>query len=345
MHFLATLVLSATLTTIPATPLIETTKTGQALNFDLVVENTSDAKLTIVEIEATVLDAKGTMVAQRRLQRNGASILTLPQRDIEPKKKLVIFNPFHTFESDLALTSVRYNVTFENGAKDSITLAPRRYEQKAKLMLPVTGRVFVHDGHDFYSHHRRLDVTGDMTTALGINANMSRYAYDFVLVDEKGAMHRGSGEENEDWYGWGSPVLAPADGVVASAAGDRADSTNANPVKLDFEAVTKDLTLIFGNYVILDHGNGEFSMLAHLKRGSVSVNAGERVKRGRKIGEMGRSGDAMFPHLHYQLQRDAHFGEGLPSYFHDYTRFTGASWVRVALGQIDSGDVVTTTRR
>jgi hypothetical protein len=55
---------------------------------------------------------------------------------------------------------------------------------------------------------------------------------------------------------------------------------------------------------------------------------------------MGASGDAMFPHLHYQLQRDAHLGEGLPSYFRDFKRFTGSAWVRVARGQIDTGDVV-----
>lgn len=341
---IAALLLSATLTTIPPTPLIETTKSGQALNFDLVVENTSDAKLTIDQLEATVLDTKGAIVTQRRVQSNGSSILTLPQREIEPHTKLVIFNPFATFESDLTLNTIRYDITFEDGSTESITVSPKKYEQKANLMLPVTGRVFVHDGHDFYSHHRRLDITGDMTTALGINANMTRYAYDFVLVDEKGAMHRGSGDANDEWYGWGSPILAPADGVVVSAASDRADSTKETPVKLDFQGVLKDLTLIFGNYAILDHGNGEFSLLAHMKQGSVTIKAGDRVKRGQQIGAMGRSGDAMFPHLHYQMQRDAHFGEGLPSYFHDYKRFTGSAWVRVALGQIDTGDVIQTGR-
>ena len=139
---LAALLLSATLTTIPQTPLIETTKSGQALNFDLVVENTSDAKLAIEQIEATVLDANGAMVTQRRLQGNGASILTLPQRAIEPHRKLVIFNPFPTFESDLALHAIRYDISFEDGSHESITIAPKKYEQKANLMLPATGRVF-----------------------------------------------------------------------------------------------------------------------------------------------------------------------------------------------------------
>jgi hypothetical protein len=240
MNLFAALLLSASLSTLPATPLIETTKSGQALNFDLVIENSGDAKLVVDEIEATVLDASGALVTQRRLQWNGASILTLPQREIEPGKKIVVFNPFHEFESDLALRTLRYDVTFEDGTTPSVTVSPLKYEVKADLMLPVTGRVFVHDGHDFYSHHRRFDITGDMTTALGISTNMTRYAYDFTIIDEQGKMHRDDGAENEEWFGFGAPILAPADGVVVKAASDFADSSKARPVPLDREAVMKD---------------------------------------------------------------------------------------------------------
>src|SRR5690349_12271821 len=124
MTFLAAIVLSATLSTLPKTPLVETTKSGQALNFDLVIDNDTQAKLVVDEIEATVLDANGAIVTQRRVQWNGASILTIPSREVEPGKRLVIFNPFHTFESDLALRTIRYDITFEDGATNSITVAP-----------------------------------------------------------------------------------------------------------------------------------------------------------------------------------------------------------------------------
>jgi len=70
------------------------------------------------------------------------------------------------------------------------------------------------------------------------------------------------------------------------------------------------------------------------------------VKRGQQIGAMGRSGDAMFPHLHYQLQRDAATGEGLPSYFRDYKRYVGGSWVEVKKkGSVDTGDVIESIKR
>ena len=341
MHVLAPLLLAVTISTIPPTPLIETTKSGQAVNFDLLITNDSAAAVTIDAIEATVLNEEGAMVLQRRLAANGASIETVPNREIAPGAKLVVFNPFPEFESDIPLHAIRYDVT-TGETTSTIVVKPQPYVQKTDLILPLQGRVFVHDGHDFYSHHRRLDITGGMTTALGVTSNMTRYAYDFTIVDGEGRMHRGDGEKSEDWPGFGQPVRAPGAGVVVKSAGDRFDGAKRTP--LTMEGVLADITLIFGNFVVIDHGSGEFSVLAHMREGSVTVKPGDRVRQGQKIGEIGWSGDAMFPHLHYQLQRDASLGEGLPSYFRDYRRFTGTSFKRVARGQIDTGDVVEATR-
>jgi murein DD-endopeptidase MepM/ murein hydrolase activator NlpD len=175
---------------------------------------------------------------------------------------------------------------------------------------------------------------------------MTRYAYDFVIVDEAGRMYRGDGEKNEDWYGFGTPVVAPAAGVVVAMSDGQPDNTKSKKnLELTMEAFLKNHELPFGNYVILDHQNGEFSFFAHFRNGSVAVKKGDTVRQGQKIGEMGFSGDAFLVHLHYQLQRDANWGEGLPSYFHDYRRFVGDRFVPVAKGQVDSGDVVESLRR
>lgn len=333
MNHLAALLLLVTIRPIPATPLIEQTKTGQAINFDLLLENPTDAPLEITELEATVLGESDTLVTQRRLMENGDSIATLPNRTIPARGKLVVFNPFADFDREVELQRIRYDFTFANDTSASIVVEPRAYPGKTDLILPLRGRAFVHDGHDFLSHHRRLDITGRMTTAFGITENMGRYAYDFVLLDERGKMS-----------GFGTPLVAPGAGVVVASANDREDSTETKRAELKMDEVMKDLTLIFGNYVILDHGNGEFSFLAHLKKGSVTVKAGDRVKQGQTIGAMGFSGDAIFPHLHYQLQSNATFGEGLPSYFRDFRRLTGKSWVRVKRGHVDTGDVIESLR-
>ncbi|HEX6938406.1 MAG TPA: M23 family metallopeptidase [Longimicrobiales bacterium] len=75
-----------------------------------------------------------------------------------------------------------------------------------------------------------------------------------------------------------------------------------------------------GNHVVLGHGNGEYSFLAHLRKGSVRVRVGDRVSAGDRVGECGNSGDSSEPHLHYHLQTTPDFGRGagLPAQFREY---------------------------
>lgn len=338
------------LSLIPAQPLIEVGPSGQVLNFDVLLQNNTAEELEVSKFELTVLGPKGELVSQRRLDTNGMGILTLANRVVKPGGRIVLFNPLHTWAGDLRLERMRLDIALDAGEasakyKASLELAPQRYENKSALILPVTGRAFVHDGHDATSHHRRLDITGGMTTAIGVTTNMMRYAYDFVIVDESGRMYRGDGEKNEDWYGFGTPVVAPAAGVVVAMSDGQPDNTKSRKnLEMSMEAFLANHQLPFGNYVILDHQNGEFSFFAHFRNGSVAVKQGDTVRQGQKIGEMGFSGDAFLVHLHYQLQRDAHWGEGLPSYFHDFQRFVGDRFVPMAKGQVDSGDVVESTR-
>ncbi len=340
-----------TVSVLPAQPLIEKGRGMQMINFDLLIENRGDIKLEITTIEMSLFTADGKFVAQRRVQPNGMSILTIPNRFIEPKGRLVVFNPFHSLPDDLQFSRLRFELVFgDNKETDELhrvklDVNPKVFTQKSVLELPIRGRVFVHDGHDFLAHHRRLDITGGMTTAMKINTNMSRYAYDLTQVDDQGRMRKGESAENSDYYCFGTPVYAPGDGVVVKAANNQPDNDTKYRWKPDFAEVLKNIHQIGGNYVVLDHGNGEFSFLAHLKFGSVSVKAGDEVRRGQKIGEVGASGDSIFPHLHYQLQSDNYVGEGLPSYFVDFERVVGAKAVVVARGQVDTGDLLLVKQR
>ena len=75
-----------------------------------------------------------------------------------------------------------------------------------------------------------------------------------------------------------------------------------------------------GNYVVIDHGNGEYSFLCHLMKGSVSVAEGQPVKAGAQIARCGNSGHATAPGLHYHLQNTPRLfdGDGLPAQFQSY---------------------------
>ena len=71
-----------------------------------------------------------------------------------------------------------------------------------------------------------------------------------------------------------------------------------------------------GNHVVIDHGNGERALYAHLVPGSIPVRVGTTVKRGQALGKCGNSGHSSEPHLHWHLQTAE--GEGLPPRFVDY---------------------------
>jgi murein DD-endopeptidase MepM/ murein hydrolase activator NlpD len=79
-----------------------------------------------------------------------------------------------------------------------------------------------------------------------------------------------------------------------------------------------------------------------MRQGSVKVHPGQRVARGEQVGAMGMSGDAFLVHLHYQLQSDAGFGEGLPAVFEGVRFATGTAdgWTAPAASPVDSGDLV-----
>ena len=78
----------------------------------------------------------------------------------------------------------------------------------------------------------------------------------------------------------GTPVLAPADGVVKRAyyAGG------------------------FGNHIKLEHGSGYTTLFAHLSK--INVKHGQIVKRGEIIGHTGNTGRSTAPHLHYEIHHN-----------------------------------------
>jgi len=135
-------------------------------------------------------------------------------------------------------------------------------------------------------------------------------------------------------------VLASGDGVVHRLHDGMPDNRKGAPPPFDQAALMKNIKLFLGNHVLIDHGNGEYSLYAHLQQGSVAVKTGQRLARGERIGAMGMSGDAFLVHLHYQLQSGPEFEEGLPAYFQAMRVRTGAGWSPTFDGPVDSGQVV-----
>lgn len=168
------------------------------------------------------------------------------------------------------------------------------YHTRTPLELPFHGEWVVIWGGRTIDQNRRAA------------SRSQRFAHDLVMM-KGGATHRGRGERCEDYYCYGQPVLAPGPGVVMWAADSLPDQT---PGSMHPEHP-------IGNGVVIDHGNGEFSLLAHLQPRSLRVEPGDRVKGGQVRGRCGNSGNTSEPHLHYHLQNRPQMAdaEGLPAQF------------------------------
>jgi murein DD-endopeptidase MepM/ murein hydrolase activator NlpD len=59
-----------------------------------------------------------------------------------------------------------------------------------------------------------------------------------------------------------------------------------------------------GNGVVIDHNGGWQTQYCHLRNGSVSVKPREFVAAGTRLGFVGMSGFAEFPHVHLAVRRD-----------------------------------------
>lgn len=57
----------------------------------------------------------------------------------------------------------------------------------------------------------------------------------------------------------------------------------------------------YGNYVMVDHGNGYTTLYAHLRTGSIVVKLGQRVSQGQALGTMGSTGRSTGIHLHFEI--------------------------------------------
>ena len=134
-----------------------------------------------------------------------------------------------------------------------------------------------------------------------------RFAYDFVIFRD-GRSCRGTGKSLHDYFAFGEPVLASGDGIVVEVRSDIADSKHAGSGWLHW--FTADIR---GNYVIIRHAASVYSLVAHLRQGSLRVNVGDAVRRGQIIGECGNSGFSTEPHIHFHVQNGRSFYTSLGS--------------------------------
>jgi murein DD-endopeptidase MepM/ murein hydrolase activator NlpD len=152
-----------------------------------------------------------------------------------------------------------------------------------------------------------------------------------MRLDEEGRGYDGDPKRADSWYGFGEPVLAPAEGTVVSVSDVHPD-----------EPIGKTgLTPSYGKHILLQIGEHRYAVLAHLKQGSARVSEGERVRLGQRIAAVGDSGDSLWPRLHIHVQEGPdldHQARTTPVVIGDILLIRGGRESRPAEADLRRGD-------
>jgi murein DD-endopeptidase len=311
----------------PAAPIPVKVEDKQALVYELHITNFDVVPLTLKQLEISadtdksqplkiIADAALSAIMTEAGSTSGAK----DSQIIGPGKRAVIFLWIELGADRRTPVSLRHRMVFvagvpsEGNAPTETTLEdfPVAVSQDAVPVLtpPFAGGVWAAgDGPSNDSGHRRSIFAID-----GHIYSPERFAIDWVKVGPNGDSHDGTAR-NENWWGYGEPILAVADGEVTQIVDGIAENTPRvlpKPVTLDN---------IAGNYVIVRIAANRYVTFAHLQPGSIKVRVHDHVRRGDVLARLGNSGNSTGPHLHFQLT-DGHSvlqSEGVPFVFEKFT--------------------------
>jgi hypothetical protein len=168
------------------------------------------------------------------------------------------------------------------------------YSTKTNLILPFKTTLMVSNGGltPETNNHNRLADKGPQNQI---------YAYDFRMDNT------GKEVKLEDYGVFGVEVIAPGAGVIAQVIDG----------SFDCDPGDADRSVGVGNMVMIDHQNGEFSLLCHFKHNSIVVKIGDYIKQGDLLGLCGNTGNTSQPHIHFNLQDNllGYQAKALPAQF------------------------------
>ena len=110
------------------------------------------------------------------------------------------------------------------------------------------------------------------------------------------SQYKNDGMNNEDWFGWEAPLLAPCDGIVESMMEN--GEPNEPGQKLSREELKPAAQVVF------TCDTGENVVYAHIRNANVYIEVGDRVKAGAIVAEVGNNGVSRSPHVHIGAWRE-----------------------------------------
>jgi murein DD-endopeptidase MepM/ murein hydrolase activator NlpD len=285
--------------------------------FSLMVQSSEPLTLAPESMEIDLLGKSGVLLRHTTFAKDGFAPLTYTTA--LPPKLPDGTSPPHALYWPLAIRlrgiepatlpveamRISIKISDEHGRLITATrVVPiESYAQRTHLIFPFHGKGIIlqagamNGGHRNRSGEYALDGTG--------------------LDDAWSPVKPGDGKSNSDYPGFGRDLIAPAAGSVVHVRKDRPDQPVGDASDAQYYAPEYKRGGDPGNFVVIDHGNGEFSMIAHFESGSLNVNLGDKVIQGQVLGKLGHSGDTDSPHVHYQLQAGAdwEYSDALPCQF------------------------------
>jgi hypothetical protein len=282
-----------------------------------------------------LLDALAFQFAPEQLL--GKNVMLAPTRTLTPGAALLVPSQLLVFAAPA--DTVRVNVDVAGTDVDNVASLPVRGSAAPQTFrFPLEGRWLIGAGATPHNHHRWTPA--------------EEFALDITRIGSSGGTYAREGTAMRDYYGWGAPVLAAAEGEVIAAVDSYSDNVamlrRRGESIVDYrkrlfaaqdEFLAGGVTSIAGNHVILRHDGELYSVYAHLQRGSVAVKVGQRLRAGTRLGSLGSSGNSTEPHLHFHVCDAPHplSCAGVPVRF-DNIEIPWAERER----QLQSGDLVET---
>jgi hypothetical protein len=237
-------------------------------------------------------------------------------RVIKPGGRSVIFVWIELQSNRSMPTSLKHRMVFAAVADSAVDATledfrlPVSQGSVPTLLPPFKGGIWLAgNGPENNSDHRRT-----ITAIDGHIYSAERFAIDWVKVGPNGDSRHDGAARNENWWGWGEPILAVADGEISKMV----DGIPDNPPRV-LPPVTLDN--IAGNHVILQIAPNRFVTYAHLQNGSIKVRLHDHVHRGDVVALVGNSGNTTGAHLHLQVtdRNSVLQSQGVPFVFESFT--------------------------
>ena len=239
---------------------------------------------------------------------------------------LALVGGFSAFGFVASYARMAFKVANYNALKREADTLRSRYQNLQKVVSETNVQMaslqlYAKEVSVAYGIKQKLEGPSDISTEGKLvptfAESLNEYNY-LVSADKLALSNRRSRHFGEVAGGKAIPSLWPVEGRLMSAFAQRTDpfsgegafhkgvditAPTGTSVRTTADGVVIQAEMVSGGYgrlVIVDHSNGVHTYYAHLSK--ILVHAGQEVRRGDMVGQVGSSGHSTAPHLHYEVR-------------------------------------------